>query len=143
MSIAGIISRASTAWEKECTGPLKQDNGNPDAAFDTTYFSKTPPTGRVGTSGRNQYDGPGLVNYDFTALKNFVLWDKRTHLAFRADFFNIFNHTNFSNPVRDESSASFGKITQTAGSATAAAVGTTAGPLGGARQIQLSLRVTF
>src|SRR6267378_922322 len=26
------------------TGPLHQDNSNPDAAFDKTYFSKTPPT---------------------------------------------------------------------------------------------------
>jgi hypothetical protein len=42
------------------TGKLQQNNGNPDAAFDTTYFSKTPPTGRAGTSGRNQ--GKRLAN---------------------------------------------------------------------------------
>jgi hypothetical protein len=125
------------------TGRLQQNNGNPDAAFDTSYFSKTPPTGRVGTSGRNQFYGPGLVNYDFTALKSFRLTAERVRLQFRADFFNIFNHTNFSNPVRDESNASFGKITQTVGSATATSVGTTAGPFGGPRQIQLALRLTF
>jgi hypothetical protein len=125
------------------TGRLQQDNGNPDSAFDTTYFSKTPPTGRMGTSGRNQYYGPGLVNYDFTALKSFRLSAERVRLQFRADFFNIFNHTNFSNPVRDESSGSFGKITQTVGSATATSVGTTAGPFGGPRQIQMALRLTF
>jgi hypothetical protein len=124
-------------------GQLIQNNRNPDAAFDTTYFSKTPPTGRQGTSGRNQYYGPDLVNYDFTAMKNFGMWHERTHLQFRADFFNIFNHTNFSNPVRNESSASFGKITQTVGSATATSVGTTAGPFGGPRQIQFSLRLNF
>jgi hypothetical protein len=124
------------------TGPLTQNNSNPDNAFDTTYFSKTPPTGRVGTSGRNQYYGPGLFNYDATALKNFALGE-RAHLQFRADFFNILNHTNFSNPVRNESSASFGKITQTVGSATATSVGTTAGPFGGPRQIQFSLRLNF
>ena len=125
------------------TGQLKTNYDNPDAAFDTAFFSKVPPTGRVGTSGRNQYYGPGLVNYDFTAVKNFAVWGERTKLAFRADFFNLFNHTNFSNPVRDESSASFGKITQTVGSATATSVGTTAGPFGGPRQIQFSLRLTF
>ena len=32
------------------SGVIKQDNRNPDAAFDTTYFAKTPPTGRVGNA---------------------------------------------------------------------------------------------
>jgi hypothetical protein len=125
------------------TGKLTQDNSTPDSAFDTTYFSRTPPTGRVGTSGRNQYYGPGLINFDVAALKNFAIARERVKLTFRADLFNILNHTNFSNPVRDESNASFGKITQTVGSATATSVGTTAGPFGGARQIQFSLRLNF
>jgi len=51
--------------------PLHQDNSNPDAAFDKTYFSKTPPTGRQGTSGRNQYYGPGLQNWNFATSKVF------------------------------------------------------------------------
>jgi len=126
------------------SGTLAQNNTNPDAAFSTSYFSAIPPTGRVGTSGRNQYYGPGLVNYDFTALKSFAIWGDRSRLTFRADFFNLFNHTNFSNPGHNESSTStFGKITQTVGSATATSVGTTAGPYGGPRQIQLSLRLQF
>ena len=125
------------------TGPLPQDNGNPDAAFDTTYFSKTPPTGRVGTSGRNQYYGPGLQNYNFSAAKTFT-FTERVHLQFRSDFFNLFNHTNFANPVASQSSSSFGKITATVGSAVATAVGTTAGLVGGGpRVIQLSMRLQF
>jgi hypothetical protein len=136
------------------SGPLQTNYSNPDAAFNYAYFGCTtlangnpscpnPPTGRVGTSGRNQYYGPGLVNYDFTALKSFPVWGERTRLTFRADFFNLFNHTNFSNPTHNESSALFGKITQTVGSATATSVGTTAGFAGGPRQIQLALRLTF
>ncbi len=125
------------------TGPLPQNNSNPDAAFATSYFSAVPPTGRVGTSGRNQYYGPGLVNYDFTALKTFAVWRERTRLTMRADFFNLFNHTNFANPVHSQSSGSFGTITQTVGSAVATSVGTTAGPYGGPRQIQFSLRLNF
>jgi hypothetical protein len=125
-------------------GPLVQDNSNPDAAFDTAYFSKTPPAGRVGTSGRDQYYGPGLVNFDFAGAKNFPLRAERVRLQFRADFFNIFNHTNFSNPVSNESSANFGKITSTVGSAVATAVGTTAGVVGGGpRIIQFSMRLSF
>jgi hypothetical protein len=126
------------------SGPLTQDNRNPDAAFDTSYFSKTPPTGRVGSSGRNQYYGPGLANYNFSAAKSFMLFTERVPLQFRADFFNLFNHTNFANPVASESNASFGKITATVGSAVATAVGTTAGLVGGGpRVIQLSMRLQF
>ena len=126
------------------SGPLKQNNSNPDAAFDTTYFSKTPPTGRVGTSGRNQYYGPGLQNFNFAVAKVFPLGTERLRLRFRADFFNLFNHTNFSNPTGSESSANFGKITSTVGSAVATAVGTTAGFVGGqSRIIQGALRVEF
>ncbi len=126
------------------TGPLPQDNRNPDASFSKSYFPNNPPTGRVGTSGRNQYYGPGLQNYNFTLAKSFPLPNERVRLQFRADFFNLFNHTNFSNPEGNQSNANFGKITATVGSATATAVGTTAGLVGGGpRVIQLSLRVQF
>ena len=126
------------------TGSLHQDNRNPDAAFDKTHFSSTPPTGRDGTSGRNQYYGPGLANYNFAVSKTFPLGTERVHLRFRADFFNLFNHTNFANPIGSQSSGNFGKMTATVGSATATAVGTTAGAVGGGpRVIQGALRVEF
>ncbi len=131
------------------SGPLPQNNSNPDDAFGTPgtrgrgFFSNTPPTGRVGSSGRNVYYGPGLINYDFTAAKSFALGTERVRLQFRTDFFNLFNHTNFANPQNNLSNVNFGKITQTVGSAVATAVGTTAGALGGPRQIQLALRLIF
>jgi hypothetical protein len=126
------------------SGPLHQNNGNPDAAFDTTYFSKKPPTGRVGNSGRNQYYGPSLSNYNFAVSKSFPMVTERVHLRFRADFFNLFNHTNFANPISNQSSGNFGKITATVGSGVATAVGTTAGAVGGgARVIQGALRIEF
>src|SRR5262249_8212253 len=128
------------------TGRLHQDNRNakPDGfAFDNTYFSATPPTGRVGTSGRNQYYGPGLQNYTFGATKSFK-FTEQFGLQFRGEFFNLFNHTNFANPVSNQSSGNFGKITATVGSATATAVGTTGGVVGGGpRVIQFSLRLQF
>lgn len=128
------------------SGPLPQNNHNPDAAFDRTYFAPAL-AGRVGTSGRNQYYGPALQNHDFAVAKSFPLSSKDgdgTRLLFRADFFNLLNHTNFSNPVRDMSNANFGRITQTVGTAVqTGSVGTTAGPMGGPRLIQLSLRLQF
>ncbi len=140
------------------SGPLHQDNSNPDAAFDFTRFgcvfdpvksklncaNGVPPVGRVGNSGRNQYYGPGLSNYNFALAKSFPLGTERVRLRFRVDFFNLFNHTNFANPVANESSGNFGKITSTVGSAVATAVGTTAGVVGGGpRVIQGALRVEF
>ena len=65
-------------------------------------------------------------------------------LDFRAEFFNLFNHTNFANPQNNQSNGNFGKITATVGSATALAVGTTAGVAGGGpRVIQGALRLQF
>jgi Carboxypeptidase regulatory-like domain len=125
------------------TGRLQQNNRNVDAAFDKTYFSATPPTGRVGTSGRNQYYGPGLQNYNFAAAKSFK-FTEQFGLQFRSEFFNLFNHTNFANPQNNQSNGNFGKITATVASATATAVGTTAGVAGGGpRVIQFSLRLQF
>jgi hypothetical protein len=125
-------------------GPLPQNNGNPDAAFDPTWFTAAL-AGQDGNSGRNQYYGPGLVNFDLAAADRWRLprAGERTTLEFRADFFNLFNHTNFANPIADMSNANFGKITQTLGTAVATSVGTSGGPSGGPRLIQLSMRLQF
>lgn len=125
-----------------CGTALPQNNLQPDNAFDKSCFSARPPTGRIGTTGRDQFYGPGLINFDFTAAKNFVIHE-RLNFQFRTDFFNLFNNVNFANPVSNQSSASFGRIIQTVGSAVATSVGTTAGPLGGARVIQLAMRLQF
>jgi hypothetical protein len=96
----------------------------------------------VGTSGRNQYYGPGLQNLDVAAAKVFRV-SEAGQLQLRADFFNLFNHTNFANPVSDMSNASFGRITQTLGSAVSPATGTTGGATGGPRIVQVSMRFQF
>jgi hypothetical protein len=54
-----------------------------------------------GNLGRNTLIGPGLVNLDFSLLKNNHI--KRIsdtfNVQFRAEFFNIVNHTNFAPPL--------------------------------------------
>jgi hypothetical protein len=140
-STAGVSPDGGNRPDLTGSGRLVQNNADADAAFDTSRFSPAL-AGRVGTSGRNQYYGPGLQNFDLAAAKTFPLGE-RERLQFRADFFNLFNHTNFANPVSDMSNASFGKIIQTLGSAVAPAAGTTGGATGGARLIQVSLRFQF
>jgi hypothetical protein len=142
---AGTSPAAGDRPDLTRPGPVPQDNHNPDAAFDRSWFTAAL-AGRVGTSGRNQYYGPALADYDLAITKSFSLGNRlgeQTRLRVRGDFFNLFNHTNFANPISDMSNANFGRITQTVGTAVATSVGTTGGPIGGARVIQLSLRVQF
>lgn len=76
------------------------------------------------------------MNFGLSVSKDFILFSDRYKLQFRADLFNLFNHTNFSNPSGSYSSSSFGKITSTVGSG----VG---GAIGGVRLSQVSLRLNF
>lgn len=50
--------------------------------------------GCVGNLGRNTFVGPEYLNLDTSLFKNFRLSD-RFRLQFRAEAFNILNHTNF------------------------------------------------
>jgi hypothetical protein len=87
-----------------------------------------------------------LSNTNFSAMKDFRLGTRlgeATRLQFRADFFNLFNHTNFADPIADLNNANFGKITQSLGSAVATSVATSGGATGGPRVIQLALRLEF
>lgn len=44
--------------------------------------------------GRNTFQAPGFWNFDASLLKNFKLPREGMALQFRAEFFNIFNHSN-------------------------------------------------
>jgi Carboxypeptidase regulatory-like domain len=55
------------------------------------------PNGSFGGLGRNSFYGPGYVNFDFSLFKEFHLTEAQ-RLQFRSEFFNLFNHPNFSNP---------------------------------------------
>ena len=54
--------------------------------------------GTLGNFGRMGLYGPGLVNVDFGLLKTTRIRERMT-LQFRAEIFNILNHTNFAWPV--------------------------------------------
>jgi outer membrane receptor protein involved in Fe transport len=70
------------------------------------------PLGRFevfGDEGRNVVQGPGYVNWDFSAFKNIRLTESK-ELQFRGELFNVLNHTNFRLPVSDIESPTFGQI---------------------------------
>jgi len=58
--------------------------------------------------------GPGQEDWDFSVHKKITL-NEHNYLQFRAEIFNLFNHTNFSNPDGhfSDGALAFGRITQT------------------------------
>jgi len=91
----------------------------PQEWFNLSAFQQLQPDplGRFqvfGDEGRNVVQGPGYVNWDFSAFKNFPVTESK-EFQFRGELFNILNHTNFRLPVSDISSPNFGQIQQDVG----------------------------
>jgi Carboxypeptidase regulatory-like domain len=80
--------------------------------FNPTIFQDPLPLGtfNIGTQ-RTICCGPGLQDWDFAVHKQFQITESR-YFQFRAEMFNIFNHTNFYNPDGHFSDTTFGEITQ-------------------------------
>ena len=112
---------------------------NPNA-FAFPAITASDPNGFFGNLGRDEIFGPGFWNYDFSASKNFQLWE-RVQLQFRSEFFNIFNHPNFALPtnVITPGSGPAGAITQTPD----VAQGNPGLGGGGPRVVQFGLRLQF
>jgi len=75
--------------------------GDPLHYIKTECFSFPTPVTRMGNAGRNTLIGPGLSNLDFSLVKNNYVkrFSESFNIQFRAEFFNLLNHPNFSPPV--------------------------------------------
>jgi len=91
-----------------------------------------PNHGRFGTLGRNTFRGPAFRNFDVALIKDTPFGRRGAGefatLEFRAEFFNVFNITNFGLPSNVVRGSGFGFISKTAGSS---------------RQIQFSLKLIY
>jgi hypothetical protein len=77
-----------------------------DTSIDPSLF------GRIGNAPRTICCGPHISNTDFAILKNFSVTESK-RVEFRAELFNIFNHTQFYNPDGNSSDGTqFGQIIQ-------------------------------
>jgi hypothetical protein len=85
------------------------------------------PVSTPGDLGRNTFVGPAWWNFDTSLVKDTQITE-RTSMQFRAEFFNVMNHTTFGTPNGGLGGTNFGLSTYTA---------TTE------RQIQFGLRLTF
>jgi hypothetical protein len=103
--------------------------------FNPAAFS-LPPTGVLGNVGRDILRGPGIVDTDFSVTKDTAIPAISEHfnVQFRAELFNIFNHTNLSLP-------SAGVFTGTG--AISSSVGLITATSTTSRQIQFALRIGF
>jgi hypothetical protein len=104
----------------------------------TQYFNPAafiqPAPGIYGNVSRDALTGPGLSEVDFSALKKTRL-SERLNLQFRAEFFNILNHTNFLTPNPVVFTSATSGVSSTAGVVTATS--TTS------RQIQFGAKLIF
>jgi hypothetical protein len=80
----------------------------PGTLFNTCAFVD-PPLGSFGNTRKNTVLGPNFRNWDFSIFKDFVPREN-TILQFRAEFFNLLNHTtlSFNNVGTDLASPTFG-----------------------------------
>ena len=62
--------------------------------FNPGAFTQPPP-GYFGDGGPGSIGGPGIINFDMAFYKDFRIKEHLT-IEFRAELFNIFNHTNFN-----------------------------------------------
>jgi hypothetical protein len=61
--------------------------------FNALAFGR-PANGLLGNTGRNAFRGPGFTNFDVSLFKTFK-FTERVNLQYRAEFFNIFNNTQW------------------------------------------------
>jgi hypothetical protein len=117
-----------------CSDPVNP--GNQLSYIKTACFVVPSVPTRLGKSGRNGVIGPGIRNFDLSLIKNNKLTE-RLAMQFRAEFFNVFNHTNFAVPDRTTAQLFNQNLApiQTAGRLNATS--TTS------RQMQFALKFTF
>ena len=120
-----------------------------DPVNQTGFYAATiaPPAGMafcsnlLGNAGRNSLYGPSLVDVDLSLFKNFPVSriSEAFRIQFRAEFFNVINHTNFGapgflNPSQNNS------IFDSTGALTVGSLNTTSTT---SRQIQLGLKMIW
>ena len=66
-----------------------------DRFFNTNAFAR-PARGDFGNAPKDIYRGPGINSWDISVFKNFPVLKETRIIQFRTEFYNLFNHTQFS-----------------------------------------------
>ena len=105
-------SNNGLATRPNITGPITYPKNWRDTGgtwFNTAPFAK-PANGYFGNAGVGTIRNPGVAVSNMALYKTFPITE-RMRLQFRAEYFNVFNHTNPNGPATGFGSASFGTIT--------------------------------
>ena len=102
-----------------------------------TFWNPTLANGVTGTGfgnlARNSITGPGFADVDFSLQKDTKI-AKSAIFELRMDAFDVFNHTNLSQPVSNDQSSIFGQIFSTR---------FPIGDVGSSRQLQIAAKIKF
>jgi hypothetical protein len=74
-------------------------------------FANPTVAGTFGTFVKGSLVGPQYADWDTSIARKFP-FNERTYLQFRAEYFNVLNHTNFGDP-NSTVNGTFGQITST------------------------------
>ncbi len=97
------------------------------AGLSTINVLTNPASATYGSLGRNAFTGPHLINANIAIGKSIPIYGERVKVEIRGEFFNVFNHAEFSNPSTSITSSAFGQVSAT----------------GDPRIIQLAVRFLF
>jgi hypothetical protein len=109
--VHGGVNYLNTTCFTPPTAPLSlpvATSANPFGCAPNSFpsYPSAPPSGQqfcsnlLGNSGRNSVYGPGLASWDMSIYKNTRIprISETFNIQFRAEFFNLLNHTNFLSP---------------------------------------------
>jgi hypothetical protein len=148
--IASCVADAAGTLSKT-PGGTTTNNLPSGGCFASGSGVMTPPaSGTFGTMGRNIFRDSGFKNVDFSVFKDFKYRD-RFGAQFRFEVFNLFNHPTIANPYGASNGYGGGNSISSSTSNTFGCGCLTpdvasANPIvgsGGARDIQLGLKLTF
>ncbi len=128
LNAPGNEQRANVVGTPQLIGDIAGPNGT--GLWFTTDAFAVPAQNTFGNGGREIFDGPGLLNLDFSIFRRFAIpqLGEAGDLTLRVESFNFTNTPHFSNPNGDVSNANFGRVT---------------GASDDARQFQIGLTLRF
>jgi Carboxypeptidase regulatory-like domain len=104
-----IGTSAAVGQRPNYTGaPLYLNTGDSTKHLNPLAFA-TPAAGQLGSLGKGAVRGTPITTVDFSVAKNWRV-QERYGIQFRAEFFNLFNHTNFVGFDVDTRNTSFGTL---------------------------------
>lgn len=142
-----LIGRTDVARPDVVAGvPLEISDANAPGGRRFNRAAFATPSNRQGTLGRNVLRAFPMSQFNLAVRRRIPL-SERCALQVRAEAFNVLNHANFGDPTASLLSSTFGESAQSLGRDLGG--GGNAGGLnplyqsGGARSMQLALRLTF